>query len=371
MSQPKRRFQPPVDQGVPAGAVDFHCHLDRAWTYLNDYWLHAQLSTDVIPYRSLAAKQNMVGDLHRGPAYDLVELKQRMNEVITAKYAAGERGLWAVIDTAPDCVGQGGIEVALELRKRWMRKGFDLKVGGYPIFGFKTKDSDRERIIRDVAGRVQFLCGLPERDIRKNHTVSFDRHIRTLLEIGCDNGVPVHVHLDQTNTPWEGGTERLIEAMRFFDAPEVEGMTGPTVWAVHVISPSCYDDDRFQRLCDGLLEYNIGVVVCAVAGCSMRQVDTYHARIHNSIARVLEMINAGITVRIGTDNIGDAFVPTWSPTLDRETLVLSNLLRFYDFTIYRKLLLGEELTDVDRDNIRQFLDIHHKACLDVLAVHPA
>lgn len=366
----KRSFLPPVDQGVPPGAIDFHCHLDRAWTYLNDYWLHAQLSTDVIPLRSLAAKQNMVGDLHRGPAYQPDELKVRMDSVIQEKYDAGERALWAVIDTAPDDVGTLAIDTALTLRGKWLRKGFDLRVGAYPIFGFKTPNSDRERIIREVAPRVQFACGLPERDERKGHTVTFERHIRTLLEIGCEHRIPVHIHLDQTNTPWERGTERLIEARKFCDAPVVDGETGPTVWAVHVISPSCYNQDRFRRLVDGLLEYNIGVVVCPVAGCSMRQLDAYNTPTHNCIARVLDLINAGISVRLGTDNIGDAFVPTWKATIDRETLVLSNLLRFYDFAIYRKLLLAQELTDVDRDNIRQFLEIHRQANSAAIADHP-
>ena len=366
----RRAFLPPVDQGVPEGAIDFHCHLDRAWTFHDPYWLHAQLSTEALPYKSLATKQNMVGDLHRGPAYKSNELERRMDAVVQAKYTAGERVLWAVIDTSADCVGTGAVKVALELREKWASKGYDLKVGAYPIFGFKEKGSERETVICEIASQVQFLCGLPERDERKGHTVTFERHMRTLLEIGCEHGRPVHIHLDQANAPWERGTERLIEGMRYLDSPVVEGMTGPTVWAVHVLSPSCYEEERFNRLLDGLLEHNIGVVVCPVAGCSMRQLDGYNTRTHNCIARVLELINAGVSVRLGTDNIGDAFVPTWTPTIDRETMLLSNLIRFYDFAIYHKLLLGEELTAVDRDNIRQFLHNHRQANLEVLAAHP-
>lgn len=382
MGKKKREFKPPVDQGVPLGAIDAHVHLCRGWTLNNEYLNPGQLDAESIAYRTLAAKQNLTGILHaEGPAYEPEELFVRMNAILEAKYKAGERVVWAVIDTSPD-LGRRAIDVALKLRAKWLMKGMYVLIGAYPIFGYKHRKWEREQLIRDVAQEVQFLCCLPERDERSGHDVTFERHLRISLEIAHEHHLPIHVHLDQTNTPWERGTERLIETLKLFDQPEVkwekilpgelaERMKGrPSVWAVHAISPSCYPEKRFNALLDNMLKYNVGVICCPVAGLSMRQLDVYSARTHNCLARIPEMVNAGLEIMWGTDNIGDPFVPTWCPTLDREILVLTNALRFYDYGIIRKQLLGLPLTDVDRDNVRTFLQIHRQASSDVLRAHP-
>lgn len=83
----------------------------------------------------------------------------------------------------------------------------------------------------------------------------------------------------------------------------------PLVWLVHVISPSTYDESRFHALIEGLLDRNVGVICCPSAAISMRQVRPFSAPTHNSIARVLEMLAAGVQVRIGSDNVCDITSP--------------------------------------------------------------
>jgi len=356
----KTDFLPPVDQGVPLGAIDRHCHLDRAWTLKPEYLSPIQFSPETLQYMSLAAKQNLMGDLHRSPAYDKVELACRMDAVITAKYAAGERVMWAVIDTPADCVRLRALESALELRSKWAKKGYDLNVGAYPIFGFKEHGSDREKIFREAAKEAQFVCLLPERDERPGHTVTFEHHIRIGLEVACENNLPAHIHLDQMNVEHERGTERLFEGLRYLDQPKVVGDNYP-VKVVHDISPTCYMEDRFQRHLDGFLEFNLELITCPVAGGSMRQLDVFKSRTHNCIARVWDYVSVHIPVGIGSDNIGDPFVPIWKPTLDREIAELATLTRFYDFNIYHKLLLSEELTQPDIDNVLTFLEMNRQA----------
>ena len=130
----------------------------------------------------------------------------------------------------------------------------------------------------------------------------------------------------------------------------------PFVWAVHAISPSSYEEERFQKLLEGLVKYNIGVICCPSAAISMRQLRPIKTPTHNSLARVLEMIEAGVNIRIGTDNIADVFVPSGSPDIYNEIWLLSNACRFYNPDILAKLATGTKLTEMDREIVHSSLE---------------
>jgi len=333
--------------------IDYHVHLDRARTAEDRYWEHARSSVREVKEWPLPLKQRAVGKLHLGPAYDEEELYDRMKEVLALKIAAGETEVWACTDTSPD-IGLVAFDIAFKLREE-LAGQIDLKVGAYPIFGFKTVGSDRHELIREAAKRAHFLVGLPERDCAIEHTVGFDGHLQLLLEIAHENHLPIHVHVDQANDPQERGTETLIEAVRWLGSPQAEGVSGPTVWAVHVISPSAYNEERFDRLVESLVKYNIGVIVCPHAALSMRQLRPIAAPTRNSIARVRELLVAGVPIRLGTDNIGDIFVDFPRADLGRELELIGSAVRFHDREIWDKVARGEPLDDVDVEFIRRSL----------------
>ncbi len=206
---------------------------------------------------------------------------------------------------------------------------------------------------------ADFLGTLPERDARFGH-VGYDEHIRRTLALAHKAKKPIHYHLDQANDPRENGTETVIEAVRWLGSPKVEGETGPTVWAVHVISPSTYEEDRFEKMLEGLLEYNIGVICCPSAAISMRQKRPIDTPTHNSVARILEMAERKIPVRLGSDNIADVFLPATTASLYDEVLVLSNALRFYNVEVLAKLMCGMPLNNMDRKAIHDSLEEDRK-----------
>ncbi len=120
------------------------------------------------------------------------------------------------------------------------------------------------------------------------------------------------------------------------------GGDGRGLWAVHVISPSCYDDGRFNRLLDRFRACGLGLIVCPTGALSMRQdpAGLDRAPVHNSIARVEAFIDKGIPVRMGSDNIEDNFLPNVTADLYNEVFVLSNAIRFYDIDILARLAAG-------------------------------
>lgn len=350
--------------------VDKHLHLCRAGTARSENFAHRGLSLTDVYNMSLQGKQDVVGYLHDGPAYKTDELKRRMAGILTAKSKAGEEEFWTPIDTSPD-VGLAPLRIANELKAEFP----GLKTGIYPIFGFcsTTDGLARYELIVEACneGLGDFICGLPERDGREGHELiaerwncrnGFDAHVKILLELGCKYHLPVQIHLDQINSPLQRDTESVLKALRWLNQPKVDGIVGPTVEFVHVISPSCYDEDRFQRLVADMKHYNVGLICCPMAGISMRQLPCYNAPVHNSLARVFDMRAAGIPVRIGTDNVGDHLVPVEDPRVQREVVTLANALRFYLEDVLTDMVNGAPLDNVQQSRISDYLEENRAIC---------
>ncbi len=345
-----------------AGFQDWHCHADRAFTFDAQYFAHQGPMEGFID-ASLPVKQITVGVLHRGLAYRDESLKERATRLIEHKIAAGETRLNMIVDCSPDIEGRA-FEVALKLREKYAKRKYDIHVGAYPIFGFKTRNSDRQKHLEKLAKRSQFLVGLPERDHRpwNPQRIGFDGHLATLLEIAIDNQLPVQVHVDQTNNPDENGTERLIEAVRWLSTSRLPESRRPKVYAVHMISPSGYDEPRYERLVHGLKENAIDVICCPRAAASMRQPRNVTGPTRSSVARIRYLLLAGIRVYLGTDNINDLFMPLpLNPLLVREIDSVADAERYYNVNVLSKIARGEKLNETDLDSIAKNLNGDYEA----------
>ncbi len=360
------RFLSPYDkmllesvQGL-GGFFNAHVHLDRADTLSQGYLEHINTTPIRASILPLSVKQNLAGDLHRGIAYTEGNLKKRMSSVLRRLIGYGTTRLCSCIDVASD-IGEDGllaIRVALELKEKFKNR-IKIEIAPNPIFGFK-EGTDRWEMFQEAARMSDFLSALPEKDDfdspkEKDGKIGFEAHIRRVLELGCKLRKGVHLHLDQANNPNEKGTETLIEGLRWLDKPVIPNHKGPSVWAIHCISPSGYSEDRFRRLIDGLLEAKVGVIVCPTAAISMRQLRPIMAPIHNSIARALEFCKSGVPVRIGTDNICDVFVPGSDGNMLTEMKMFSHAARFSTPYVLAKLATGSPLNNVDRSAIGEAL----------------
>jgi len=337
------------------GFINAHTHLDRAGTLDKKYLGHVGMDPIVASSYPLEVKRNLVGDLHRGIAYTKDNLEERIRKYLDLMIFFDTREVISFIDTTADEVGLSALEIALKLGEEYKAK-INLKLSAYPTFGFKVDEPERWEIYVEAAKRVDILGGIPDRDDKKEHprSVGYDEHIRKILKLGIELRKEVHVHVDQNNKENENGTETLIEAVRWLGQP-IE-REEPSVWAIHSISPSCYEEKRFNSLVEKLVRYNIGVICCPSAALSMRQLRPIKTPTHNSIARILEMLEKGVEIRIGSDNIADVFVPSGTPNLYKELYLLTNAIRFYPDNILAKIACGIALTDMDRHLIHQSLE---------------
>ena len=352
-------FQEEVRNAVKnlGGWFNAHAHIDRAFVMESKYVEHADMDPWDIATYPLEAKQHTTGALHEGLAYTKASLRERISKALDESIKHGTRRIDSFIDATADCIGSSAVEVACELRDKY-KDNIDFRVGAYPIFGFKDDQPRRWDVFVKSAQMADFIGTLPERDARTYH-IGFKEHFRRILSFANTlDYKEVHMHVDQTNNPDENGTETLIEAVRWLRPDSTGRMERrvPTVWAVHALSIASYDEERFQRVVDGLRETNIGVIVCPSATLSNKQNRSINVPMHNSITRVLELLLNDIPVRLGTDNVQDFFLPAGTMDLYNEVSYASNILRFYNFTTWAKIATGRRLNEVDKMKIRSSLE---------------
>lgn len=355
------------------GIWNAHAHLDRSYT-INDMFLrHIGTTPLEASHLPLSVKQHLVGDLHNGIAYTEANLRERLEYALDRQIAFGVTRVDTNIDATPD-LPEGGllaIRVALEVAAKYKGRGIEMRIAPTPIFGFKP-DTRHKRtrweVFAEAAAMCHYLSLLPEKDDFPRKTdpdgkVGFKSHVRMGLELAGKFNKEVQFHVDQANIPNERGTERVLDVIEVVGQPKLD--SGPSVTVIHMISPSADSEPQYARLVDRLLEFNVRVCVAPTAAVSMRQLRSIEAPIHNSIARVPELIKSRIPLCLGTDNIADVFVPQGDGDMLSEIRVGALATRLNSPSIWAKLATGTPLNNVDINRVGRGLHEERKACIAV------
>jgi cytosine/adenosine deaminase-related metal-dependent hydrolase len=337
------------------GFHNAHLHLDRAGT-LEPPSDQATKSKPRASSLSLSKKHGLIPRIHSGPFYSAESLSERLDYYLDRMVEAGARRADTLVDVTTDGVGLRAFQVFRETKARRSHE-IELGIGAYTPLGFRDDEPGRWDLVVEAAREADFLGSLPERDdtITYPDHIGFLEHCRRMLNLAGELSKPIHIHVDQRNDPSECGAETVLQAIREVGSPSSPSGE-PVVWMIHLISPSTYDEARFQKLVAGLRQFNVGVICCPSAAISMRQLRPVRTPTFNSIARVLDLLAAGIHVRIGSDNICDICSPAGTPDLLWEVFVLCNALRYYDEGILAKIAAGRPLSPSDCAAIRKHLE---------------
>jgi cytosine/adenosine deaminase-related metal-dependent hydrolase len=338
------------------GMHNAHLHLDRAGTLDERYFAQAgNLSVLDNSYISLKKKHSLINQIHAGPAYEPEDLAARVEETIDVMVEAGTALADTMVDVTDDRVGLSALELISGIKRRRADE-IELRLAAYSPFGFRDDEPGRWRVFEEGAKRADFIGCLPEADDRADYpgNIGFEEHCVRMLDLARRESKMLHVHTDQRNEAGERGTERLIEVMRREGGPDSPD-GAPMVWAVHMVSPTRYDDARHRRLVDGLLELNIGVISCPSAALGMRQLRPIVSPTDNSIPRILELLEAGVHVRLGSDNVADICSPSTTADLLDEVFVLTAAIRYYELGALARLAAGKRLDEDQIAAIREHL----------------
>ncbi|MWB77782.1 hypothetical protein GLS40_07085 [Pseudooceanicola sp. 216_PA32_1] len=348
------------------GGHNAHLHLDRAHTLEDGYVDAGRVRVLESSSISLKSKHALLATVHEGRAFTDDDMRARLDRVIRELLAANTRCADTMVDVTNDCVQLSALDRVQDVARAWAGQ-ITIRAAAYTPLGFRRGDNATWDLFERGVAQAEFIGSLPEADDLDDYPdhIGFEEHCARMLDLSRRSGKMLHVHTDQRNEPGERGTERLIETMRR-DGPLADADGAPLVWAVHAVSPSTYDEERFRAFVDGLLECNIGIICCPSAAIGMRQLRPVQTPAYNSIPRVLELAEAGVHLRLGSDNIADICSPSTTADLRDEVLVLSAAVRYFQPRILAKLAAGVLLDQADRAELAEHLAANGKEIAKVV-----
>lgn len=333
------------------GGFNAHLHLDRAGTL--DLVTHLKGSPSWA--ERLEKKHSLIELVHQSEGYADEALLSRALYYTGLIADSGSTTAESFIDVTSDSVGLRAVRKFSQARDT-LSERIKLRLGAYNPLGFRSGDSKAINLLEESLEICDFVGALPERDDTEKYPdhIGFESSCNLMYELALKHGRDLHVHVDQRNDPNQREAERLLDALTSsYQKPLNDN--DPRIWLVHLVSPSRYDEVRFNELAHKLTSMNIGVICCPSAALSMRQLRPRQSPTSNSIARVLELCAAGVHVRIGCDNINDVPSPAGTPDLVEELINLSNAVRYYDIDILARLGSGQKLTNEQRLKVKDHL----------------
>tara|TARA_Y100000389_G_scaffold196556_1_gene229675 strand:- start:5609 stop:6544 length:936 start_codon:yes stop_codon:yes gene_type:complete len=255
--------------------------------------------------------------------YTRKDLENRMNESIKKITSQNCNHIRTFADIDKN-VGLMCIEETEKIKRQWKHKGVIIQTATQPLQGIANCNENLK--LFEQATKITDIVGcLPGRDYDK-----FDTHLDIAFSTAKRLNKPVEAHLDQLNIPKENETERFCD---FVEKYNYQGKAR----AIHSVSLSCQSVDKQKEVAQRLKELDIGVIVCPSAAISMTQHNCYLSPIHNSIAPVQILLEHGVNIGLGIDNINDLFMPLCDGDLNFELRLLAEATRIYNIEILESI----------------------------------
>ena len=288
-----------------------HLHIDKAKTI--DFNLLEQSQ------KHMKDKWHLMNDIKK--KYNTKEQKRRMLSTTMNLYNQGCRNMRTFIDV-DSIVKLNSLYSALDLKKYWAEKHTNLQIGTQLLNGLDNQEN--LSLFYKASELVDFIGCLPSRDVNPH------KHLDIVFNRALELNKPIEAHLDQCNIPSEKETEL------FCDYVEKYNFQGKAR-AIHSVSLSCQPIQYQKYIAKRLKNLDIGVIVCPSAAISMTQHSEFSSPIHNSIAPINILLEEGVNIGLGIDNIEDIFMPFCDGSFLFELRLLSESSRIYNTDILHSI----------------------------------
>ncbi|MFA5793316.1 MAG: amidohydrolase family protein [Candidatus Gracilibacteria bacterium] len=286
------------------GPVSCHAHFDKAYVVTAET---LQMTVD-----SMEVKWDLWKQVKQG--YTRENLVKRMSLSAERMIAQGCKVTRTNIDV-DSTVGMLCVESALEVKDKY-KDQIEIQLCSQVLEGALSPEA--QEWIEKAAPLVDVLGGLPSRERPRQ-----GEHLDYIFGIAKKYGKTVDVHIDQNNDPDERDTELLARKV-------IEHGLQGRVNAVHACSLAAQPNDYMNSVIKLIKEADMSVIVCPRAMIDGVQMREKMSPVHNSIAPVPQMIEAGINVCLGVDNVYDYFCPFIDGDIFAELLFLIETCRYYD-----------------------------------------
>lgn len=263
---------------VTAAYTDVHHHLDKAFA--------------AVPNRSgtLDEAIRLSAALKREATED--DVHERVLRGARMALARGTAHLRTHVDVDP-VAGLTGVRGAL--RARAELEAPRIQVVAFPQEGLGADGAVTALLRRALELGCDAVGGIPARDEDPA------AHIRTVLDVAEEFGVPADLHVDESDDPDDATLALVAEETRR------RGWAG-RVTASHCCSLGSQPPERRREVIAAVAAAGVHVVTLPSTNLHLqgRGDDT---RVRRGLAPVTELLAAGVNVAYGSDNVRDPFNP--------------------------------------------------------------
>lgn len=277
-----------IDAGgmlVSPALVEPHIHLDKCL-----------IADEIRPNISGTLQESIEIIWDRKRKYTVADIVRRAGEVIRMAALNGTTRMRTHVDV--DTVGGlKPLKGLLETREKF-RRLMDIQIVAFPQEGILRDMGTEELLYKSMELGADLVGGMPhhERPYSKAKP-----HIDTCFEIAKQFGADIDMHVDETDDPNSRSLEYLAEKTIS------EGYHG-RVTAGHTCALAAYPDDYAREVIRKVKEAGINMVTNPATNL-MIQGRGDKQPVRRGITRVKELLEAGVNVTYGQDNMNDAFYP--------------------------------------------------------------
>jgi cytosine deaminase len=264
-------------------AVEPHAHLDKAF-------LSERLTNRTGDL--LGAIEAMVA---ARPTLDVADTVERAERAARLLARNGYTAVRTHADTTLDH-GLRSIEALVEVRSR-VADVIDVEIValcGWPVVG-PAGDAQRGLLRDALAAGADVVGGCPHLDASTRPATE------VYLEIAAEHGLPVDLHTDETLDPAVGGLAELADLVAATGFPH--GVT-----ASHCVSLGMQPVAQQQATAELVAAAGVAVVALPATNLYLQGRD-YQQAMPRGLTAVRVLLDAGVTVAAGADNLQDPFNP--------------------------------------------------------------
>ena len=302
----------------PALAVEATVELDAAGRVVTPAFVEPHIHLDkvgvapLLPPNRSGTLAEAIELLHRSKrAATPEEIAQRAGVVIRQAVAAGTTMIRSHVDV--DTIGGLNPLKGVVLAARAHADLCDVQIVAFPQEGIERDPGAAALMQEAMNAGAHVVGGMPHWEADR---AAAERHIDLCLRLAVEHDADVDMHVDETDDPNSRTLELLAEAT------ERHGWGG-RVSAGHCCAMAAWEDPYAARVIAQLAAVGVNVIANPATNLLLQGRLDHEPR-RRGIARVKELLDAGVTVASGQDCVQDTFYPFGAADQLQVALILAH-----------------------------------------------
>ncbi len=217
---------------------------------------------------------------------------------ISLKEAILKGVLWMRDHTDVDEVAKLDLLKAVMAVREKFKDVITLQIVAFPQFGLADNPESVDLMWQAMEAGADAVGGVPHREKDMDKAA---RQIELAFEIAMANDADIDMHVDETDDPYWHTLELLAEKT-------IEAGYQGRVTAAHVCAMDAWDEQLFQRILPKLVEAQVNICTNTPVNLVIQGRTTGHP-IRRGIPRVKALLEAGVNVTCGQDDLVNMFYP--------------------------------------------------------------